>query len=259
MREPRRVNPGRTGIFFLKRTKQPFVLRSRPSFGRRLEARARRGSIGGQGRLTPSAVSPIASAYMAASRSHAVHFDRRALVLAAASFAAFLAAAAIGARQAVDEQRVFGVLDPAFQPLIHSGKDILRWPLSHADGIAQAVTAAASAIAVVALLRHRRRGVPIVLLAGAGALATWGQVWLLRDRIGAGTWCYAGGIVCAFLLGLWCPLSKLPGFPQLPTAPDDVLPPAAGGPSARTANCRMMLQILFQILIEMTSILISGL
>lgn len=153
--------------------------------------------------------------------------DRRPLwlksLLMAATAAAFLVAATIGAIQNARGERVLPVLDPLISLLRTHGPGSLQWLLMRSRDVACLVTAAASGLALVALLRHGRRAAPIVVLASAAGFATWGQILLLANQRVAGAFLYGVAIASAFALGLLRPLVSLRGFPVLPD-----IPPARG-------------------------------
>src|SRR5262249_17868676 len=78
------------------------------------------------------------------------------------------------------------------------------------------ITAIAAAVAMVGLIAGRRNALPLPLLAAAVSLAAWGQIHILTGQAQRGAWLYAGALVCAVVLGAWCPLTRLAGIPQLP-------------------------------------------
>jgi hypothetical protein len=152
------------------------------------------------------------------------------IALIAALLTAFLTVAVIGAQQAAHGQRVLSLLDPLVGWIRGPGKAAYEWLLAKPIDIGQLTTAAAAAVALVGLIVGRRAALPLVLLAAAVALAAWGQILLLADRLPLGIALYVGGVVCAVALGIWCPMARLRGFPELP------VPEASPQPERRAAR-----------------------
>ncbi len=138
------------------------------------------------------------------------------LAVVAALIATFFALAAIGAGQVARHARVLGVLQPVVESLRAAGWGAMLWMLDHGSAVGTLVSVAACGVAVMGWRRGGRRAAPLWLLAAAIVLVTWGQVLLIWDRTAAGTASYVSALLCAFALGMWCPLASLPGFPRLP-------------------------------------------
>jgi hypothetical protein len=120
--------------------------------------------------------------------------------------AAFVLIAAIGNRQAAQGQRVFAQLDTPIEFLRVSGGAVRDWALAHAVGVGWVTTAVGSTIALAGVVLGGGRAAPLLLLAVAMALATWGEVLLLTDHTALGASCYGASVICAFGLGIWCPM-----------------------------------------------------
>jgi hypothetical protein len=139
-----------------------------------------------------------------------------ASALVVALLALFFAVAAIGAREAARDARVLPFLDPAVRWIRRAGTASIPWLLANSSLVGWATVFTMAAIALTGLIVGRRRAAPLVLLAAAVSLAVWGQVLLLQDRLPLAVWVYGCGIACAVLLGMWCPMPRLVGFPELP-------------------------------------------
>jgi hypothetical protein len=144
----------------------------------------------------------------------------RGVLLVAAALALFLVVAAIGAGEAARGTRVLPFLDPVLDLFRTGGRQSILWLTAHGALIGWAVTGTALAISAAAFALGGRRAAPVGLLAVAVSLATWGQVVLLADRTQLGAWLYGLGVLCASLLGIWCPMTRLNGFPRLPRPTD---------------------------------------
>ncbi len=136
--------------------------------------------------------------------------------LVAAMLAAFLAVGAVGAAEAARGERVLPLFDPLADWFRKVAPDGIRWLLANGGYVGWATAATAGVIAGLGLVVGGRRAAPLVLLAAAVLLAAWGQILLLKDRTALGVWLYGCGVVCAVVLGGWCPMSRLDGFPELP-------------------------------------------
>jgi hypothetical protein len=149
-----------------------------------------------------------------------------ALALGAGTLAVFFVVAAIGNGEAARGERVFSILDGAIGLVRGWEPRWASWLLDHLILLGWTITAAIAALASAGLFLARARTAVLVLLAGAVSLATWGQILLIKDRTILGGWLYVAGIICAIGLGVWSPMSRLPGFPVLPL-PRDPSPPAS--------------------------------
>lgn len=143
------------------------------------------------------------------------------LLLCGLLLALFAAVAAIGASQAARGERVLGVFAPVADALRGPGCRAGMWLMARGPLVGWAVTAAAGTVAALGLLVGGWRGFPVLLLAAAVSLVTWGQVYLFGDRVAEAGWFYLAGIACAAALGARCPLRSLPGIPRPADAVDD--------------------------------------
>lgn len=137
---------------------------------------------------------------------------RYGVVTAAVSVAVFLSLAALGARQDADGVRVLAQLDGPAAALRDWTGSLYTWLILHPVDVGWVATAAAALIILIALVSGPRAAAPLALLAAALGLATWGQVMLMLDRLNEAIALYVAGFAGAFLLGLWRPLQRLPGF-----------------------------------------------
>jgi hypothetical protein len=141
----------------------------------------------------------------------------------AASLAAAGATAAVlaaGRRAAASGQRVLSVLDPLFLGFRERAFPLLELIWKNRTAIGVAVTAAALALAVLALRKGLRSGAPVALGASAAAVATWGQLLLVAGRGLTGWTLYGVAVALAVAAGALAPLASLPGVPALPR-PDE--------------------------------------
>ncbi len=139
-----------------------------------------------------------------------------AIGLVAAMLAAFLAVGAVGAAEAARGARVLPLFDPVVDWFRKVAPGTIGWLLANGGYVGWATVATAGIIAGAGLMVGRWRAAPLVLLAAGVSLAAWGQILLLQDRINFGVWLYGCGVGCAVVLGRWCPMSRLDGFPELP-------------------------------------------
>ena len=165
--------------------------------------------------------------------------DRRArlrgalgwVLLAAAALAAFLVVGRAGNEAAARGARVLGALDPVFAVFLRAGEAALSSLVLHARAAAIAVSAAALLVSAAAAAAVRKRAGPVHLLVAAVCCGVWAQESFLVGLPERGWLLYGAGFVLAVVLGVLRPMSKLPGFPELPAftkGTGDGGPPAAG-------------------------------
>lgn len=130
--------------------------------------------------------------------------------------AIFLAVAWSEAGHAARGERVLSNLDSAIQEVRVSGKAVIGWLWSHPTLLGWGVTGLAAALAVAGLVTGRLRAFPLPVLFGGITLATWGQLLLEAGKTRVGWWLYGGGVLCSAVVGAWCPIDRLRGFPRLP-------------------------------------------
>lgn len=138
------------------------------------------------------------------------------LGFAAALLGTFLVVGAIGAHEAARSQRVLSFLAPIFDVVRQGGKLATEWWLAHARAVGWSTTGVTGVLLLGGFLVAWRRAAPLVWLAAAVSLATWGQVLLLENVPLLGGILYGGGIACAIALGIGWPMRRLGGFPELP-------------------------------------------
>lgn len=136
-------------------------------------------------------------------------------LLAAATTAAFLVAAAIGAVENARGERVLAALAPLVEVMRSRGPDSLRRLLASRHELGWIVAALAAALALASLLGRGRRA-SIAFLAAAAGFATWGQILLLDDRRVAGAFLYGLAIASGVALGFMRPIASLSDFPAFP-------------------------------------------
>ena len=149
------------------------------------------------------------------------------LALVAGSLAAFAAYALLGRASDREGTRVLGFFAPAVAVFNAGAGGTISWLWHHRLEVAAAVTILAAAFAFLAAARARSRALPLLLLLAAPALAVWGQVLLQRKIAPAGIGLYLAAVLCAVVAGRIFPMTRLPGFPQLPSLGD--AGPAAPG------------------------------
>ena len=168
--------------------------------------------------------------------------DRRArlrgalgwVLLAAASLAAFLVVGRAGNEAAARGARVLGALDPVFELFLRGGGAALEGLVLHARAVAIAVSAAALLVSAAAAAAVRTRAGPVHLLVAAVCCGVWAQESFVVGLPARGWLLYGAGFVLAVVLGVLRPMSRLPGFPELPafTKESGDGAPAAAGPGA---------------------------
>ena len=153
------------------------------------------------------------------------------VVYCAAVLSGFVAFALVGRASDSQGARVLGALEPAFSSATDFGLRCLEWLGRHPTAVGRAVTGLAAALGVLAVLLTRLRALPFLLLLTGLTLATWGQLVLWQRGLTLGGLClYLGGVFCAAVLGRIYPMTRLRGFPPLPSLAD---PPA---PSRETGR-----------------------
>ncbi len=156
----------------------------------------------------------------------------RPLVFGAAALSGFLALALVGRRSASAGTRVLGAFHPALSVLEAGGLRTLQWLWRHQKAIGWAVTGSAVALGVLGLLATRLRARSFLLVLTGFALAAWGQLVLWQKGLTPeGVCLYLGGVLCAVVLGLLHPMTRLRGFPALPSPADPPEPSREAGRS----------------------------
>ncbi len=156
-----------------------------------------------------------------------------AVALAAALVLAFLAVGFVGAAESARGERILPFLDPIIGWLRTDGSALTAWMIAQSRFLGWAVASVCALVGLGGLIVAGRRAAPVLLIAAAVGLASWGQVCLQEDRTSLALALYAAGVACAFVLGLRWPIPKLDGFPRLPLPRRRRETPAPAGGSPR--------------------------
>lgn len=117
----------------------------------------------------------------------------------------FLIAAAYGANSARLGERVLPQFEPVADAIRTYGGLLTAWALKNGPTLRLWVCGGAGVVLILGLIAGRLRGLPLLLLCGAVALAACGQTLLLAPQDSPALWYYLGALVVALLFGVWCP------------------------------------------------------